>query len=127
MCIETRSTVLALFVLALLCQSVVASAEERMFIDPHSVESIKIVKRGTDAARQLPQSEAIVFATAWNEAKAIGLCKYAFEYRISLHLKNGRKIEYRTNGQTIKAENDYCFSVREAGTFKKLWDSSENR
>jgi hypothetical protein len=108
--------------------SVVQSTEERTFIDSDSVERIEIAKRGeVSGPRRLGEAEAARFLSAWYEAKAIGLCKFAFEYRINAHLNSGRKVEFRTNGQTIKAENDFCFSVEQTRTFEELWVESESR
>jgi len=107
--------------------SIVSCVEKRMLIQPRMVESAEIMKRGDDSVRQLGEQEAVTFVIAWNDAKAIGPCKFVFDYKVDLHLKTGRTIKYRTSDQNIKAEDDYCFSVEQEGTFDQLWASGGSR
>lgn len=97
-------------------------------IDPAQVATIDIAKHG-DKPRRLNNQEIESFVKSWNEANPIGLCKYAVEYSIYLRLKDGRTVEYRASGNTIKSTptKDYCFTVSETELFSRLWKTSDNR
>lgn len=91
-------------------------------IDPVMVSTVDIEKRG-EKPRRLNAEGTERFVQSWNEAKSIGPCKYAAEYWFRVRLKDGRSLELRANGSTIKSTEtkDHCFSVTEAKLFSALW------
>ncbi|MFZ5522927.1 MAG: hypothetical protein ACOY9D_02420 [Pseudomonadota bacterium] len=116
----------ALVVICGICFGACADQAEKLFIDSAQVASINIAKHGAKP-RPLNKQDVAKFIRSLNGASSVGLCKYAPEYWVNLRLNNGREIEFRANGRTIKADNDYCFSVTEADLFHQLWSASENQ
>jgi len=108
------------------CLSACAGQKGKLLIDSAQVGSVDIEKQGFKL-RHLNMQDATKFVKALNGASSIGLCKYAPEYWIYLRLNDGRALKYRANGRTIKADNDYCFTVSEDDLFLRLWSASESQ
>lgn len=61
-----------------------------------------------------------------NDAKSIGLCKYAAKFIVYVRLKDGRLFDSRVNGNTVKADSDYCYTIFETDIFSRLWNEHES-
>jgi hypothetical protein len=101
---------------------------KRQPVELAEVATIDIARHGA-APRTLDPEEAASFVESWNQAMPVGLCNYAVEYWIDLRLKDGRAMQYRANGNTIKstATKDYCFTVSDSDLFGRLWNINESR
>ena len=116
----------ALVITCCLCFVACSDQAEKLYIDSAQVASVHIAKHGANP-RQLDKRGIAKFVRSLNGARSIGLCKYVPEYWVYLRLNNGREIEFRANGQAIKADNDYCFSVTEDDLFGQLWSAHESK
>lgn len=121
------SKAIALAALCSVCWGARADQIEKEAIDLSFVSMIDIERRG-EGPRRLNSEGMERFIQSWNEAKSIGVCKYAAQYSFHVRLKNGRSIAFRANGNTIKSAptKDHCFSVTEAKLFSRLWEASAN-
>jgi len=113
----------ALAITCCVCFGACSDHTDKLFVDSAQVASVNIAKHGANP-RQLNKRSTAKFVKSLTEASSIGLCKYAPEYWVYLRLNNGREIEFRANGRTIKADNDYCFSLTEDDIFSQLWNAN---
>ena len=62
-----------------------------------------------------------MFIKNWNTAKSAGICKYAVEFFIVVHLNDKNFREFRANGNTIKEKTDQCFQIKKQHFFEDLY------
>ena len=65
------------------------------------------------------------FVTKWNNSKSEGLCKYMPKLWLDVTFTNGTTRTFSANGENIKEDNDYCFSVGDKDFFEHLWTESK--
>ncbi len=112
--------------LAVLSVSVVSEAsQERQMINFESVHYVVMAPNGKEGKGfRLSNSQAKELTERWNQARPIGLCKFFAKYIISVHGKDGITRTFRATEDTMKEENDYCFTL-EDNYIGKIWKSNQ--
>ncbi|RMG80502.1 MAG: hypothetical protein D6707_06290, partial [Bacteroidetes bacterium] len=54
-------------------------------------------------------------------SKSKGPCKYIPKFWLTVTLKDGTTRTFRANGENIKEDNDWCFSIGDNDFFDHLW------
>lgn len=108
------------------------SSHERIEIDFNKVNVIEIKNNpvGNDKIgielKQLTKEQSKQFVEMWNSSESIGPCKSGIQYWIIVTFKDGSKRTFRANRQTIKENNDFCYSIKDEKYFDNLWKKTNS-
>lgn len=98
------------------------SIQEKSKIELELVDEIFIKKElyGTDSIR-LNKEQIELFAKEWNNAKSLGVYKMRPEFWIFVKLKNDVIRKFRVNGDLIKEQGDWAFSIGDSLLINSFW------
>lgn len=100
-------------------------------IDPGYVDKLVITKIQRESDTILKEQKVLspgteeFFIKKWNEAKPVGICKYAANYEIELILKSGRTRIFPINGCSIKENGDECFDTKVEALGDIIWENNQ--
>lgn len=123
-----------LIVLLSLAQNNSIDSERNLILDYRNVTEIEITNNcyPTDSCEIITHSlddnliEELIGNL--NNASSTGQCKFYVLYWLDIHFKDGTKRTFRINGQSIKEENDWCFTIDSpdfAGKLGTNWKPKE--
>lgn len=107
-----------------------AFTQEKKKITISEINYIEIHKNESgqrNPTHKLTSEQLKDFVNKWNDSKGTGICKYWSNFNITVYSKNNlipRK--FRTNNNSIKENNDYCFDVGTEKYFEKIWEQLNN-
>ena len=89
-----------------------SQAYDRILLDDTAIAFVETYPGNEEEnSIRLLEAEAISLVKYWNSAKHIGLCKYAPQLWIIVNESSGNIRKFRLNSNTIKENNDHCFSI----------------
>lgn len=93
-----------------------------MRLEVASIEKVYLKKEpyGTDSIKLL-QNQISQLVEKWNHSESKGLYKMMPEFWISVHLKNDSIRKFRTNGDLIKENGDWAFSIDDSLLISSFW------
>jgi hypothetical protein len=75
--------------------------------------------------KKLTAEETKIFIEKWNNADALGPCKFIPLYVIDIQMEDGTKRKFRLNGRNIKETNDDCFNLGDNNYIEQLWNNGQ--
>ncbi|MBW6482092.1 MAG: hypothetical protein K0B10_03440 [Vicingaceae bacterium] len=103
---------------------------EKSTINFKNVESIEIKNNlyGQTSEnieiRELTSNQVKNMIDKWNNSKSKGPCKFGLQYWLFITMKDGTKRTFRVNGENIKENNDWCYSIGDEQFIKRLFDNA---
>jgi hypothetical protein len=108
------------------CGQSTKSLSNKKEIDLKTIDHIDIRQKLYDQnAIRLTKQQTKDLVTKWNNSKSEGPCKYFPKLWLTVTLKDGTTRTFRANGENIKEDNDWCYSIGDNDYFNLLW--TENK
>ncbi|MEM6298523.1 MAG: hypothetical protein AAF740_07545 [Bacteroidota bacterium] len=108
------------------CGQTTKSTTNKTKIDFDAVDHVEIKQRLHDQTTvRLTDQQTEDFVANWNNSKSEGLCKYMPTLWLTLTVKDGVTRTFRANGESIKENNDWCFSIGDNDFFDHLWTENQ--
>ena len=119
---KMRLIIAILLTTLIACGQITKSTTNKSKIDLNDVDNIEIRLQLYDTITvRMTDLQTKEFVTKWNNSKSEGLCKYMPKLWLAVSLTNGTTRTFRANGENIKEDSDWCFSVGDKDFFEHLW------
>ena len=95
--------------------------DDKQKVDIGLVDYVEIRKQFDTVSLRLTPGQAAGFVSHWNNSSAKGPYKFYPGYFLTIHFKGDSSLSFRTQGDLIKQNNDWSYSVHDKNYFKSLW------
>lgn len=111
-----------IIILLVSCSATKKNARTPTSLEFDSIESVYLKKElyGTDSVK-LSQNQIGQLVEKWNYSESKGLSKMMPKFWISVHLKNDSIRKFRVNGDLIKENGDWAFSIGDSLLISSFW------
>lgn len=114
---------LIIILLCIGCSSPKKGIIHKNIIDLDLVDYVSIKKElyATDSIYFLTKNEIKSLTDEWNKSEFKGMYKMIPKYWIRVHLKNDSIRSFRVNGNLIKENSDWTYSLSDSTLISSLW------
>lgn len=108
------------------CEQPSKSISNKTKINLDAVDYVEIKQKFNDqTSKRLTDEQTEDFVTNWNESKSEGPCKYMPKLWLTVTFTDGTTRVFRANGENIKENNDWCYSIGDNQFFNQLLTESK--